>query len=293
MKEIDFKDRVPNNRGRITLTPVSGQPNTFDMERADDPLDEGTPINKALLQSITHSRLTGRFYPVSYSRSVASTETFTVPVLQGLTWGMDSAGLVATSGAYQVTASSKVSDNYKVDKAFDKNYETQWASADGTNHTFTIRLASAIMLNKFKMQLGRTGTSSYTLTVQGSTNGSNWTNIYNTSNYNEPLAEYTVTNPGDYQYYRFSFAFGGSARIYINELEFSNWSVNAYQNTFTADGVPASYDKGQRVMVQIHDIGQFSVVKNTFMGITCNTILQRNKRYELTYNGSTFDAKEV
>lgn len=293
MKEIDFKDRVPNHPGRITLTPVSGQPDTFEMGRADDPLVFGTPINKELFQSITHSRLTGRFYPLANTRSVLTTETYNIPILQGLTWTVDSSGLVATSGAYQVTVSSKVSDNYNVDKAFDKNYESQWASANGTEHTFTVRLASAIMLKKFKMQLGRTGTYSYTLTVQGSTDGSNWTNIYTTTTYTEALTEYTITSPGDYQYYRFSFAWGGSARIYINELEFTEWTVNAYQNNFTAEGVTGTYDKGQRVTVQVGSIGQFSVSKNTFMGIACNTILQQNKRYELTYNGSTFDAKEA
>lgn len=293
MKEIDFKDRVPNYPGRITLIPVDGQPNNFDMTRADDPLVDGTPINKELFQSITHSRLTGRFYPVSVSRNVLTSESYTTPILQALTWSVDSAGLIATSGAYQVTASSKVAANYSVENAFDKDYASQWASADGTEHTFQVRLPSAIMLKKFKMQLGRTGSGTYTLTVQGSTTGTSWTTIYTSTTYREALTEYTVTSPGDYQYYRFVFRWSTSARIYINELELSDWSINAYQHNFTAEGVTATYDKGQRVLVQIHDIGTYAVTANTFMGIKCNTILQRNKRYELTYNGSSFDAKEV
>ena len=41
-------DRVPTYPGRVTLTPVSGAENTYDMVRADQPITEGTPINKAL-----------------------------------------------------------------------------------------------------------------------------------------------------------------------------------------------------------------------------------------------------
>ena len=42
-----MQDRVPLYPGRVTMTPVAGQANTFDMVRADDPTQEGTPLNKA------------------------------------------------------------------------------------------------------------------------------------------------------------------------------------------------------------------------------------------------------
>lgn len=44
-----MKDRVPLYPGRVELTPVAGQENTFDMTRADSPQVEGTPLNKANL----------------------------------------------------------------------------------------------------------------------------------------------------------------------------------------------------------------------------------------------------
>ena len=44
-----MKDRVPLYPGRVTLTPVSGQANTYDLTRADQPTQEGTPLNKANL----------------------------------------------------------------------------------------------------------------------------------------------------------------------------------------------------------------------------------------------------
>jgi hypothetical protein len=49
---IEVIDRVPTYPGRVKLTPVSGQANTYDMQRADEPITVGTPLNKALFDSI-------------------------------------------------------------------------------------------------------------------------------------------------------------------------------------------------------------------------------------------------
>ena len=51
--KILVEDRVPTYPGRVTLTPVPGEENTFDMVRADLPVTEGTPINKKLFDSKT------------------------------------------------------------------------------------------------------------------------------------------------------------------------------------------------------------------------------------------------
>lgn len=48
-----MKDRVPLYPGRVILNPVSGQENTYDLTRADQPQQEGTPLNKANLLSDT------------------------------------------------------------------------------------------------------------------------------------------------------------------------------------------------------------------------------------------------
>lgn len=44
-----MQNREPTYPGRVTMTPVFGQANTYDMERADQPLQQGTPLNKATL----------------------------------------------------------------------------------------------------------------------------------------------------------------------------------------------------------------------------------------------------
>lgn len=49
---IEVKDRIPTYPGRVKMTPVAGQDNTYDMVRADEPIEPGTPINKALFDGI-------------------------------------------------------------------------------------------------------------------------------------------------------------------------------------------------------------------------------------------------
>lgn len=53
-----MKNRLPTYPGRVILTPVSGATNTYDMVRADVPIEEGTPLNKeTLLQDSTAATL--------------------------------------------------------------------------------------------------------------------------------------------------------------------------------------------------------------------------------------------
>lgn len=55
---IPVEDRVSTYPGRVKLTPVSGQTNVYDMIRADTPVQDGTPLNKALLDQKAYT-LTG------------------------------------------------------------------------------------------------------------------------------------------------------------------------------------------------------------------------------------------
>jgi hypothetical protein len=44
-----MKDRIPKYPGRVKLTPVSGETDTYDLTRADAPEQDGTPLNAATL----------------------------------------------------------------------------------------------------------------------------------------------------------------------------------------------------------------------------------------------------
>ena len=70
--KIEVKDRVPTYPGRVILNPVSGQQNTYDMVRADAPEQEGTPVNKALLDQKSDRLVFGVTVYVSKSGSDTS-----------------------------------------------------------------------------------------------------------------------------------------------------------------------------------------------------------------------------
>lgn len=54
-----MKDRVSVHPGRVKLTPVAGEQNTYDMVRADSPTQEGTPLNKNTILKDTTAALYG------------------------------------------------------------------------------------------------------------------------------------------------------------------------------------------------------------------------------------------
>ena len=80
-----MQDRVSTYPGRITLTPVTGESNTYDWARADDPSVVGTPLNKAT------------FLPDDVASAIAALtgETINLPsdALSALCTALDTMGL--------------------------------------------------------------------------------------------------------------------------------------------------------------------------------------------------------
>ena len=293
MIEVDFKDRIPTHAGRVKLTPVSGQPDTFTMKRADDPTEEGTPIDKATLESIIQSRLTGRFYQLTPTYTIKSTTKGTTTPLPSSNWVLNDV-TTATSGIYKVVASSAIDSDYSVEKAVDGDSDTEWGSEYGTAHTFTIIFPIAIKIKKLGLLLGRSGdTTGINWTIQGSNNGTSWTTLFTSSNYQINETVYTLTTTGEFSQYKITFNVPQAPRIYITNLTIPEWEASSYTIDFIANKMPLYWDKGQRVTVQIPEYAAFVVDSNTFNGVKVNTILLSGRKYELRYNGSTFDAKEV
>lgn len=55
-----MQDRVPLYPGRVKMTPVAGQANTYDMVRADDPTQVGAPLTKATFLKDATAALFGK-----------------------------------------------------------------------------------------------------------------------------------------------------------------------------------------------------------------------------------------
>lgn len=296
MKEVNFKDRAPLYPGRIILTPVAGAINTYDLVRADEPTEAGTPLDKSTINSIIHSRLTGRFYTCAVARSVYQSTPLdgVLPTTGG--WTVDSTGKVATKSVFSIEASSISVSDYSVEKAVDGKTDTSWSSADGTVHTFTIKFPYQIKATTLTVSLGRANSSTFKWQLRGSNDGASWTNLTAENDYTSEVST-AISSAGDYVYYQMRFVLGnyssGQSRAYIKEIALGGLTVNLYKNAITAEGMPTIWTTGQRVTIQMPVLPSYVTSVNTFMGINCNTILQSNKRYELRYNGTTFDAKEV
>lgn len=54
-----MKDRISTYPNRVRLVPVTGQDNVFDLVRADEPIEDGTPLNKANLLADDTASLLG------------------------------------------------------------------------------------------------------------------------------------------------------------------------------------------------------------------------------------------
>lgn len=294
MIEKNIVDRVPTHAGRIKLSPVEGSPDHFVMERADDPIVEGTPLDKATLDSIIQSRLTGRFYDLSPVLIIKNTTAGTTTPLPTSNWTVTNL-TSATSGIYKIVASSAINSTYSVEKAVDGKDDTNWGSLDGTQHTFTIIFPIAIKIKKIGLNMGRTGDiTNYSMTVQGSNNGTSWTNLNTFTAFPDNMTEFTLsTTVGDYSQYRLVFNKPDGGRVYIDTLTIPEWEVRSYSIDFTSNEMPVVWDIGQRVSVQVPTYAAVSVDSNTFNGVKVNTILLSGRKYDLRYNGSTFDAKEV
>lgn len=295
MKEVNFLDRVPTYPGRVVLTPVPGQANTFDMVRADEPRVAGTPLDKATFDSMVHSRLTGRFYVPTVERSVVSAKTITVNPVPTSGW-VNESNDKSRSGAYEIE-SSTAEAGYSVEKAFDGDINTEWHSATSdTQHYIQTKFAQPIKVNKIQLRASYAPNSaSITITIQGSNNGTTWTDLHAITYAPTALSEIALAKTGYFSYYRLSFTSNGTIYAYVREWRFSEYEIESFSNSYTiTDGVPNAWTEGQRITVKIPaNVTSLSIASNTLNGIPVGTILQPNRRYELRYTNSAFAAKEV
>ena len=288
MIEKNIVDRVPTYAGRVKLTPVSGQADVFTMERADEPINEGTPINKATLDGISKNRLTGRYYELSATKTTLSTAGGAFNPLP-TSWTTTAEG--ANSGGYSVTASGGINLLYR---AFDGNLNTYWA-ATAKEPWIQLNIPDSITVTKMKIAMTQPDSWGTTTIIQGQKADGTWVNLSTFSLPYSNLIEYTLNNPSVYKAYRLKFTIYESAEIRVFEWQISNWSSATYRYDYKLpDNVaPATWEKGQRVTITVPNYTIVGVVANTLNGVNVNTILQPTRKYELVYNGSTFDAKEV
>lgn len=130
---IEVKNRQPTYPGRVTMTPVLGKENTFDMVRADEPLEEGTPINAALFESIRND-VTALQNNVSDIINAHARKTMLASVPAGTEFVLYEAGIrvpfIKISGEYGDTGRVLVvrKNSYKVDSMMTSAQRNSYAN---------------------------------------------------------------------------------------------------------------------------------------------------------------------
>lgn len=293
MKEVNFLDRVSSYPGRVIMKPVPGQANTYDMIRADDPVVPGTPLDRATFNSMVHSRLTGRYYPLSVSREVLNSTGGSADPIPASGW-IENSYTDFVNGSYKLTASYPDYPNLPP-LAFDNSSSTYFAAESESGETWiAVDFGVRIVVNKLSVCWFSYSYDSFRVSFQGSNNGTTWTTIASTTGNRETPTTWEFTNTAEYSMYRLLFTQGTENAMRLYDWSITGWSANVYKNLYTSDGMPAEWTEGQLVLIETpSDVNTVGVSVNALNGVIINTILQPNKRYELCYTGSAFVAKEV
>lgn len=287
MKEKTFLDRVPTYPGRVKLTPVAGQADTYDMERADSPVVVGTALDKTTFESIVHSRLTGRYYAPTVTKSAESEITNLNANPIPTTW-QAADNMHSSFEAWDVSASSAVTPPHYAVNGVSNN---GWQSGEGITHSITLNTGGTLKVKKMRINCGSVSQSINTMTIQGSNNGQSWVDLLSVSKPSTAATEYTITSPAYYSHYRLAFEMSYQTGIVIvREWAFTQHDITTYKNElFIADGVPTDWTPYQRItIVTPSNVNSMGVTVNLLNGISVDTILQPNRYYELIYNGSYF-----
>lgn len=293
MIEKEFKDRIPRKPGEVELTPVAGATNRYKLTRADDPSEEGTPLNKATFNSIIHSRLTGRYYDLDVSQETLSIQASKIDPIPSTGW-TENSKTDFVSGSYKLTSSSPDSSNLAT-RAFDNSTSTYFAS-EGVNKEIFIAIdfGTRILVKKISGAWFSYSGNDFEIRFQGSNDGSIWETIASTTGNRETPSEWDLNNTKEYSAYRLLFKQYTDNSMFLYDWSITDWTVNTYSNVFTSEGMPSEWTKGQRVMIETTaDVNTVGIASNTLNDVSVNTILQPAKRYELVYNGTSFIAKEV
>lgn len=294
MREVNFKDRVPRDPGRVKITPVEGGVNEYIMERADNPTEEGTPLDKATFNSIVHSRLTGRYYETEVNQTTASKQTYTVNPIPSSGW-MNATKTTANLNGYEIYGSAASSQSELITAAFDGNSNTFWRGLNNAENYIGFKLPNQLPVSKLRAKFSFTSGDTNTAKIQASNNWTNWVDVSGAHTVgNGQTTEFTLNTTEAYYYYRVLVDVYLDTGIDCYSLEIAEYTVTTLKNAFTVEGVTENWTLNQRLLIITPpSFATLGIVSNEINGVNLNTILQPNKYYELVYNGSAFNVKGV
>jgi hypothetical protein len=234
-----------------------------------------------------------------FSRNIPSTPTRTITVSssQSLTtnpiptsWEQEIIGTKYRSGSYAITASGYAS-GYEVYKAFDGTVGTSWRTPSATQHTLVLELPEEILIDKVHLQFNIQGTAE--ISLQSSKNGSSWTTEEDVSASISFDGDVELSNAPRTKYLRILVNASTAVTFTLQSFEIVDYTVTTRNASFVLSNMPVMTN-GQTILVYIdptHDAT--GIASNTLNGVSVRSILQADRKYELTYYTTYYTVKEV
>lgn len=183
-----------------------------------------------------------------------------------------------------------------VKNAFDGNASTQWrASVVSGDVWVSFELPEAQVVNTLNIVGALTLGSATRFIIQGSINGSTWTQLYSTTNVS---GEFNVVadlnNETSYKYYRILVTLASGSNLVLKEVKITSIRTTTFSKAYTITTAPLRWENYQRYLLQTPATpDSVGVTANTVFGITVDAILQPDRKYELVYFTNKFYAREV
>lgn len=260
---LQFVDRIPTLPNRKKITHADSSVEYATIEYADEPVETGTPLNRATLGHIGNI--------IGYnSMQVTQEEKLNqiVNLIQGEYQRDEQIANVENLGFYNRTSS-----DYSIFTSADGDkiaiqLHNSWAQR-------TIEIPSSI--KTFKVRTNSTGNNLY---LRGSNDKSSWTNYYRL---NQNTQYHEINNT--YKYYNITNDYN-SVTVYLTDFTF-----DSKINKFTYNEIPNKNNEILKVCVNYD--GDAS--ENTLNGKPIDTILLSGHYYELMYDETNdrFIAEEV
>ena len=145
-----MQDRIPTYPGRVKLTPVTGEENTYDMERADGPVQEGTPLNKStFLTDSTETAIWGD----AQNRTVDEALAFSSSVIQ----------YTLNAKTERITLEDQMQEHYNYAAATDGNGNVLFAGGSPSYSSLVdVYNTDGVRSNGTSLSQGRTGIAAAT-----------------------------------------------------------------------------------------------------------------------------------
>lgn len=295
----NIKDRVPvevleNGAIRYGVYDNTGNLLRYEyIKREDEPIEEGTPVNKALIDNIQGDLYTQDRYNIpraGWLETDLYETTFTDNIFPS-SWEKENDNSFYSADVLLTTSSARSGD-YGPD-AFTTD---AWWTSSVTNAWIQIQFPQGIKITKMKLIMS-TSSSSQTSTkkILGSKDGQAWVELYSTSGNVETSATVrTLSNADYYSYYKVEFTNRSSCQVFVKE-----WQVTQYKEKgvygYELDLPLTSYEKGKIVNIEGVAYNGTTSFSNLYLNINnlgvkpINGTIKSGEKYTLVYNGNSWD----